>query len=451
MTDRQFCTPESWSTDNLANALARSSNAKKWILLPRFQRSVVWSDDKRQLFVDSLKNGFPVGALVMYKIGFGEDHEEYSLIDGLQRVNALRDYIGHPTHYVKQAMVPDQLALGIASALGTETENLKKVKESVERWISDRKSFDASDGCTDYDLATALFNEYKCEITVLGLDRMHEILVPFLAGIRTESDISGLALPVLVYQGDKGHLPVIFERLNSQGTQLSKFQVYDATWYPIVVTPKNKEIVSIVKGKYDSMIKKDKVSIEGYDPESATFGRDGLSLSEYLFGLGKLLSKHRPELFGAERDDGALIPESIGFNLVTACLGLEIASMANLPKSLPSLDMSCLEDALLEAVECVSSCLHPFLGLKLNSRRNSPSGTPRVYHTEYQIVSMIACCFRAKYTPSIQLRDDTWKATWKRLRDCLPMHYLFDILAGHRGRVSLRVSDRPEVLGSSSG
>ncbi len=47
----------------------RFSELKGIIEIPRFQRGLVWSSDKKKEFIKTLKSGLPIGVLLLSKKG----------------------------------------------------------------------------------------------------------------------------------------------------------------------------------------------------------------------------------------------------------------------------------------------------------------------------------------------------------------------------------------------
>lgn len=70
---------------------------KKYIELPSFQRSVVWSIEKKEEFIDTVLKGFPFGSLLLYK----SSPSSYLLVDGLQRFTTLDDFSKNPFKYIR--------------------------------------------------------------------------------------------------------------------------------------------------------------------------------------------------------------------------------------------------------------------------------------------------------------------------------------------------------------
>ena len=97
--------------------MLKKTRDKKWVL-PNFQREFVWTADQIAELFDSIKRGYPVGAIILLKYhedypfearglgeeeGAGERHEFY-IIDGQQRLTSLYKIINQ---YSNQAFTED--------------------------------------------------------------------------------------------------------------------------------------------------------------------------------------------------------------------------------------------------------------------------------------------------------------------------------------------------------
>lgn len=71
-----------------------------------FQRNLVWSEEQKKTFIDSVKKGFPIGTLLFYKV---KDKDTYSLIDGLQRSTTIKDFMKLPKSYFETQDVDDEV------------------------------------------------------------------------------------------------------------------------------------------------------------------------------------------------------------------------------------------------------------------------------------------------------------------------------------------------------
>jgi hypothetical protein len=65
---------------------------KKWLnLRPEYQRRLVWDDEKRSLFIESLLLNVPIPPVFLYEW----DLSRYEVMDGQQRLNAIIDFYGN--------------------------------------------------------------------------------------------------------------------------------------------------------------------------------------------------------------------------------------------------------------------------------------------------------------------------------------------------------------------
>lgn len=127
--------------------------------------------------------------------------------------------------------------------------------------------------------------------------------------------INNTKIPAIVLSGESDLLPVLFERINSKGTQLSKYQIYAATWSgkKYKLDDNLAELVKANRDRYDQMLDGNG-TIDDYDSASFMNAKE-LDAFEIAFGLGKYLSNNWPHLFGKSQDEKSV--ESIGFTLMT--------------------------------------------------------------------------------------------------------------------------------------
>ena len=92
------CTPEFWTLKDIQTSLEKEYNGKKKIVIPMFQRGKRWDKNKKETFIDSLRKKYPIGTLLFYKTNEG-DQEIYTLIDGLQRGTAIKEYLANPSKF----------------------------------------------------------------------------------------------------------------------------------------------------------------------------------------------------------------------------------------------------------------------------------------------------------------------------------------------------------------
>ena len=239
------------------------------VALPSYQRKLVWSEGQIKGFIDNISRGFPFGSILLYRY---EGQKQLSLIDGLQRFNALRRYEQEPSRYFTgyQSFLDDILASiekggGITltpdqrSALSTEIESIlrKTLTEGLETPIF-------------------LRNEITKNLAIYPTsDEWKEHLINLQAQLKKESeqflDLDDLLIPCIVYTGSEEDLPDVFANLNQGGTKLSKYQVLAAQWTAHQLTVPDSDtgtkLLNNVIARYQNLI--DRRGLEILDFDSA--------------------------------------------------------------------------------------------------------------------------------------------------------------------------------------
>ncbi len=105
----------------------------------------------------------------------------------------------------------------------------------------------------------------------------------FLDDIKEEVDIDSYSIPVIFYSGEKNNLPEIFDRVNVEGTKLSKYDVLAAVWYGSSsrVQINDSEIKDAIRHKFEQ-VQQDRFVVDELDSELENY-----TLYEYLFGVGE--------------------------------------------------------------------------------------------------------------------------------------------------------------------
>lgn len=414
-----------WTIEDLVMALSETPTKKSKITIPKFQRTLVWKKDQKKAFVDSVKKGFPVGAILLYKSTTDTSGTTiYNLIDGLQRSTSLNQYIKAPTQFfdetnLKQTLIDDLFLLIPNADTIFDRDTLSK---EITTWIINLKGFEESEGFSSFNLSQHLNKTLELKLDITKIEELTAKFVPFLKEIKDDSNIYQFQIPVLIYTGHQSNLPTIFERLNSKGTQLSKYQIYAATWTPyrdFAIT--NRQIIDGIKSKYDLLLEVG-YEVENYD-SSPKFYTTRFTTFEYLFGFGKFLCNKFEFLFNTaskiEQED------SIGFNIINICLGLQFDEMNKIPEKFLAYDTQTFENCVLNSIEFVFNSLKGHITLKMNKRTKVA-----IVHSELQIVSMIGKAFHSRYNSDLSEKP-TWEAIKIKLEKNLTYHYLYDILRDH--------------------
>jgi hypothetical protein len=419
--------PEAWHVSRLESALGDGDGRNEHIDLPRFQRSVVWSEKKQKALIQSLLEGYPVGSLLLFERPEATQRKVFLLVDGLQRTTSIQNYLREPLVYMTSDAVDQQRLLRLrneARALSGKADITDEhINGRVEVWMRETRTLEQAKGFSGYKLARHLADDLAPGADEEQRSRLVEAADALVDDMRERSDIRQVALPVIVFRGAEEALPDIFERINALGTALSKYEIFAATWVNQETVIHNNEIREAVEKRYEDYVDKG-FRVHGIG-DDGTIG--DFSLFDYLFGLGKVLAQKYPLLFGDEDDVTAT--ESMSFTLAAIAHGLRLSEMKALPSHVYRnaeglIDPAVFEDALLEACEFVNAVLRPFIGIRLNKA----GGGQTVAHTEYQIASMVCRSLAARYVPRTWEEREGWRAQRETLRRTLPQYYLFDLL-----------------------
>lgn len=414
------CTCENWTLQDLSSALQDMHKDNKKIVVPMFQRGKRWSKGQEQKFIDSLIKGYPVGTMLFYET-YEDNKRTYILVDGLQRGNSIKKYIMNPTEFFYDSSISDEFCAKISALLNLSNDDgYTKIRSILTEFIKSQKTFK---NLQYFNVAKAIADEFNAGFDPIG--QIIEIITAFFEERQDLYDrIASTVIPVVVYNGDENNLPEIFDRINSQGTPLDQYEVYAAAWpvkqrYSIA----NGEIVEAVIRKYDSFTEDD-FQIHGYNREEMRTNKQ-VNAFEYLFGLGKhLVEKYSILAFNKNIAEDTVNP--ISFELVNACLN-DSDKIKTLYKNLSEIDINAFEQALYEAIEFVASAISVVTRFKGNSRH-----TDKVFHSKYQIMSMISTSFKEMYVNNDYTKKaDDWAEKKSIILKNLLQYYVYDIITNY--------------------
>lgn len=420
------CTPEFWTLKEIKESLEKEWNGKKKIVIPMFQRGKRWDKDKKETFIDSLRKRYPIGTLLFYKTVEGTQ-EIYTLIDGLQRGSAIKEYLSSPTKYFKIDEINEENMEKIYSLIvsnGSENSQKEKINEIICNYIHNLKSYEDLE---IYELYNILENEFpilknsSSNISIIG-NALKDNFKNFKSDY---NKLSSMPIPAIVYTGEENTLPEIFERINSKGVALTEYEIYAASWPRQEFIISNDKIIEYVLKKYD-MLNDTEYSISGYDREEKRIKKN-VNAFEYVFGLSKYLQNTYSSLrFYTHLSDDETNP--VAFQLLNACFSnshKQIKDVYGIVLRFSD-NIDILEKRLFYCIEFVEKCIQPILKFKGNKRNSND----RIFHSQYQIMSLISYVFRKKY--DIESKMLTEKENWKEIKQQLLKniwkYYVYDVL-----------------------
>lgn len=422
-----------------AQDLVRRINNKE-ILVPQYQRGQVWKNDQREKLINSIKNGYPFGTILLY---LDKEDNKYRLIDGLQRSTTIAWYLTNPSNIFDEKTDIDgdilEKIIELPEHRPTNSKQIKGILSSViADWvITKHQTMDDINNIQYIECAMKIvdkfpyFKPYEIDISQI----LSDVLLKFK---ETCKQLSEITIPAIVYEGDKSSLPQIFERINSRGIKLSKYQILAATWSHSFYTIKHDELhrLHTYAEKYFLDLYQ---TINTFEIEKEEVSTGQLNLYQILYGFSKLLGEDYPHLFDPVKKNGE---GSSAFNLITACLGMKNQDMKDLDQNLvhflPNNDINPFLIKILSVVKDVNKILESYITFKNNKRSNSK---PVIYHTEMQICSIIANVFINKYgyinidedleytlTLNLENKNKSWKEYRSKLSSNLMIRYTHDIL-----------------------
>lgn len=381
---------EEYSVDQITNDIE-----SKKIKVPKYQRGAIWNKSQKEKLIDSMINGFPFGSILLYKTG----ENSMQIIDGLQRSTTIIEFVKNPAQFFNTDNFEEELLIKIIKKLGvlsSEKELRTKIEDIIKTWIVTRHKNMLDIQRMQYSkLVDAIIEEFPTAAE--NKKELEELLAEILCKFQdTCNNISKIQIPALVYEGEESLLPEIFERINSQGAKLTKQQIYAATWATDTVKLSSSNFEDVLKynrERYENMLNEN-MELDNYNGLDYIRNRE-VNIFELVFGFGKMISRKYPYLFECDNDDDVKV-ESIGFNLINACLVQKSSEMAKLNSNLKKyigLEEEEIEEFLVKILDCieyVDKKLSRGIKFKSNIRSNSKI---KPLHSEMQIVSIIATIF----------------------------------------------------------
>jgi len=147
---------DSWEVADLIDSFNDTPAKKRKIVIPPFQRNLVWSSNQKKLLIDSIKAGLPVGAILLYNGGANEKGNNiYHLIDGLQRSTSIKAYTQRPTSFFDSTNLPSNFSNTVYKLL--KSFDVKIEVEAIDNllveWVQNLKGFKETDGFSSFNLS----------------------------------------------------------------------------------------------------------------------------------------------------------------------------------------------------------------------------------------------------------------------------------------------------------
>lgn len=194
------------------------------LMIPDFQRGFVWKKGKKQQLLESLFRGFPIGAITLY-----EDKNGYYIIDGLQRINTLNEYLSSPSAIISSSEFLEKIEGELQKFLGergVKTEP-KVMKKSIKYWYENLTTL------YEYEKVSVLYKVFRQENNEEFEDlQLVEDLLEILKG---KIEIVHDDIALIIYKGNKNDLPDLFKNINTGSVALSQYEILQPMWSSYVL------------------------------------------------------------------------------------------------------------------------------------------------------------------------------------------------------------------------
>lgn len=399
------------------------------IEIPRFQRGLVWGDDKKKEFIKTLKAGLPIGVLLVSK----KDDDTYLIIDGLQRFTTMTDYSRNYFKYIDKAEITNNDIYSIILASAKTRNNFDGYRDDVrQQQFEEMREIIASGishGQGNHLAISRAIADDLCR-KIAAVDASDKELITdevfnIVTSIDQKAKIDDIEIPLIIFKGSEDELADIFQKLNQEGVKLSKYDVFAATWIEHTVTVANDgPFIDYIINKYETARQESGLEIASYDPDEMKLTGE-LTVFEYAYAVGKALMNKCKKLFPKKQT--AKI-DSIGFLILAELLGLTYQDMGKLAETIdeyPNVDFGKLKDCILECGSLVENALIPYIESPTRAR------TSMACHAELQVASYIIVMFKLKYdiskTDGLTMKAGAHRDITK-VKTNLHKHYLYDIL-----------------------
>lgn len=403
------------------------------IEIPRFQRGLVWGEEKKKEFIRTLKAGLPIGVLLVSK----KDENTYLIIDGLQRFTTMTDYSRNYFKYIDKTEITDHDIYSIVLSSTKTRNNFEGYRDDVRQQQYEEMREIIATGISHgqgnhLTISRAIANELCRGIAAVDAsdrEAITDAVYTIVTNIDSKAKIDDIEIPLIIFKGNEDELANIFQKLNQEGVKLSKYDVFAATWLEHTVTVEDdSEFIEYVVDKYETARQESGLEIASYDPEDMK--QSGvLTVFEYAYAVGKALMTKCKKLF--PKKENAKV-DSIGFLLLAELLGLTYQDMGKLAETMdqyPNINFKQFKDCILECGSIVEGALVPFIEAPRKARNGTRASL--VCHAELQIISYIIVIFKLKYdiTKDRGIVAKVGSARdINKVREHLHKHYLFDIL-----------------------
>lgn len=326
---------DKWTLSDIIDACSHKPTKKRKMQIPKFQRRRVWTSEKEDELIDTLKSSnISIGVLQLWKIGTIDGLDNYLLVDGLHRTSTLTKYFDDPFSFGRSK----QLICDIIKSVIDNYQTYKK--EDIEaccfKWFN-KDILGSYEDFVDSKEYAEKGEDLREIIKVISDKKDKEPMAKFIMEKTKElaknMNISNSVIPVILNAGNLDDLSILFKKINQNGTPLSLCDVLAAVWINTKIKIKNKDIVDCITDHYKELRQENNNMDIYMINDDKTY-----SAYEYMIGLKRyLLKKYENTFFGLIKD------KEFVFKLVSCCYYEDIGK-----KSIEKLNTTLVGENLTE-------------------------------------------------------------------------------------------------------
>lgn len=210
------------------------------LVIPDFQRNFVWKKTKKEQLLDSLFRGFPIGAITLY-----EDKNAYYIIDGLQRINTLNQYLSRPGAIISFDRFYKKVESDIQEFLKNEQLNTESaaLSKCIKKW------YEKLNNLYEFEKVSVLYSTLKNGDKKISMEfESLELVERLLDILKAKIEIAHDDIALIIYRGSKEDLPELFKNINTGSVALSQYEILQSVWNDYVL---NRDLIDDAGEAFD--------------------------------------------------------------------------------------------------------------------------------------------------------------------------------------------------------
>lgn len=349
------------SLDDLIDACSHNPSGNRKFIIPAIQRLSVWKSYQKDELIDTMKSGkISVGALQLFRCDKIGHYDTFLLVEGLHRTRTLIEYCQNPFNFTRTKNLIKNIINELNDKFSQTLEDQKLI-ELGNKWFclemlgNYQKFVIDKEFPEKYNILNDLIKTYvenknaKIEIK--------EFIKNKTKSLSSDLNISKGVIPIIINSGNiETDLPLLFKRINNNGTPLSATEILATIWYNAPkLQIKNPKIIEHINNHYAKM-RKENNNMDIYKNNNNLY-----SVYEYIIGLKEFLfEKYLNTFFGKIKDKNFIS------KLLACCFFGDItdASIEKIKDKIKSNELDQFENKLISSIDFVIDSINNIICIK---------------------------------------------------------------------------------------